>query len=103
MLHHHTPYTKIPWNEGNELVCEEVMEHDENIDPILLSETIAFISENNYFIYGGSKYKQQEGTAMGSRLAVKYANIYMGKKFKITLTKTKYQLMFRYTKLLLTK
>ena len=96
-------YTRIPWDKGNKLVCEEVMEHDKNIDPILLSETIAFILENNYFIYGGSKYKQQEGTAMGSRLAVKYANIYMGKKFKITLTKTKYQLMFRYTKLLLTK
>ena len=31
---------------------------------------------------------------MGSRMALKYANIYMGKKFKITLTKTKSQPWF---------
>ena len=27
-------HTRIPWDEGNKLVCEEVMEHDKYIDPI---------------------------------------------------------------------
>ena len=87
-------YTRIPWDEGTKIVCDEVMEHDKNIDPKLLSETIAFILENNYFQINHRYFKQEEGVAMGSRLAVKYANIYMGKKFKITLTKTKYQPWF---------
>ena len=50
-------YTRIPWDEGDKLVCDEVMKHDKNIDPILLSETIAFILENNYFKFNDRYFR----------------------------------------------
>lgn len=37
-----------------------------------------FILYNNYFLYNGTIYHQEKGTAMGTRMASSYANLFMG-------------------------
>ena len=36
-----------------------------------------FICQNNYFIYGKDVYKQKNGIAMGTNVAVRCANLYL--------------------------
>lgn len=45
---------------------------------IFLLDGIRFILENNFFIYNHTTYQQQRGTAMGTRMAPSYANLFMG-------------------------
>jgi hypothetical protein len=85
-------YTRIPWKEGIDTVLESVGECDPTVNIELLQETLYYILENNHFTYGKDKlFRQTNGTAMGSRMAVKYANIYMGKKFEKTMIGSKFR------------
>ena len=45
-------------------------------DPMLV-EILEFICNNNYFIYGQDIYKQNNGIAMGTNVAVRCANLYL--------------------------
>ena len=78
-------YTRIPWQEGIDTVLESVQECDPKVNIELLQETLYYILENNYFTFNRLIYRQKHGTSMGSRMAVKYANIYMGRKFEKTM------------------
>lgn len=41
-------------------------------------ETAKFILEKNYFTYNQEVYHQRKGTAIGTRMAPSYANLFMG-------------------------
>ena len=45
-------------------------------DPLLV-KILRFICENNYFQYGDDVYKQNNGIAMGTNVAVRCANLYL--------------------------
>jgi len=79
-------YTRIPWEEGIKTVLLKVQEADPNVNMDLLEEAMQYILRNNFCTYKNTIYKQAHGTSMGSRMAVKYANIFMGHKFATTLS-----------------
>lgn len=43
----------------------------------LLVKILQFICKNNYFLYGKDVYKQNDGIAMGTNVAVRCANLYL--------------------------
>ena len=73
-------YTNIPHDEGIK-ACEEAL--DTRIDQSLPTEDlchhIKLILTRNAFIFNEAFYLQQSGTAMGTRMAPSYANLFMGK------------------------
>ena len=81
-------YTNIPWEERVNLVVQEFAITEPTVDPALLRELLNYILHNNFFSYNDKFYRQTFGTAMGARMAVKYANIYMGVKWLSTLKYT---------------
>lgn len=72
-------YTNIEHNLGVECIRTflkkdlEISEQQEEF----LTAAIKFILENNYFLYN-EIYHQTKGTAMGTRMAPSYANLFMG-------------------------
>ena len=81
-------YTNIPHEEGITLVCETYEEfHDAN-PPIAtrhLKEMLSLILKENSFQFNGKDYLQIHGTAMGTKMAVAFANIFMAKTEKTIL------------------
>ena len=73
-------YTNIPHEEGTR-ACEEILDTRPSQDPPTkeLCHLIHTILSNNSFMFNGSYYLQLQGTAMGTRMAPAYANIFMGK------------------------
>lgn len=73
-------YTNIPHDEGIE-ACKEVW--DTRSVPIPSTESLAKLLEHvlkcNNFMFNGEHYLQTNGTAMGTKMAPSYANIFMGK------------------------
>lgn len=74
-------YTNIPHTPGLKAV-----ESFLNTRPQPASPTTAFLCElvhkiltSNYFRFGDKFYHQRKGTAMGTRMAPSYANLFMGK------------------------
>lgn len=45
---------------------------------LFLLDAVRFILTNNFFTYDGAIYHQEKGTAMGTRMAPSYANLFMG-------------------------
>lgn len=43
-----------------------------------IEDAVSFILNNNYFEYAGAVYHQTKGTAMGTRMAPSYTNLFMG-------------------------
>uniref|UniRef100_A0A8C5WDY6 Reverse transcriptase domain-containing protein n=1 Tax=Leptobrachium leishanense TaxID=445787 RepID=A0A8C5WDY6_9ANUR len=72
-------YSNIPHIKGVEIVKEQLCLskdlEDEQVDFVM--EGIQFILENNYFQFEEKFYLQTRGTAMGTRFAPSYANLYM--------------------------
>ena len=67
-------YTNIPHNEGIKIL--KLSGHDEDfIDEI--KSCIYFILKNNIFTFNEQNFIQVSGTAMGTKMASKYANISM--------------------------
>ena len=81
-------YTRIPWKEGVDFVAKEFALHNTEENTNIIIQLMKYILENNYFSYNNEIFRQVQGTAMGARMAVKYANIYMGRKWEITLART---------------
>ena len=73
-------YTNIPHNDGIQ-ACSEFL--DRRIDPTIpttrLCDLIRMILIHNTFTFNGKYYRQINGTAMGTKMAPSYANLFMGK------------------------
>ena len=83
-------YTNIPQEEGITTVCEAYEEFCERKPPIptrYLREMLSLILQENLFQFNGKDYLQTHGTAMGRKMAVAFANIFMAKIEKKILDK----------------
>ena len=75
-------YTNIPHNEGIQSIKEILAIHrtpnnlPHNSYIIVLLEVLL---TNNHFEFNGKHYHQESGTAMGTKLAPSYANLFMTK------------------------
>ena len=74
-------YTNIPHNEGK-LAAMRALADVENPDPYqppaeVIGELIEIVLQNNVFEFNGKYYLQKQGTAMGTKMAPAYANIFM--------------------------
>ena len=75
-------YTNIPQEEGMTTVCEAYEEFYQENPPIpsrYLREMLSLILQENSFQFNGKDYLQTHGTAMGTKMAVAFANIFMAK------------------------
>ena len=73
-------YTNIPQEEGITIVCNAYENFDANNPPIgtnFLREMLSLILKENSFQFIGKDYLQTHGTAMGTKMAVAFANIFM--------------------------
>ena len=71
-------YVNIPHKDGIEAIKQIMNKH--NTDPKLtywVSRCIKCILKNNNFTFNESNYIQTQETAMGTKMAPKYANIFM--------------------------
>ena len=72
-------YTNIPQEEGITVVCNAYEVFHENKPPIptaLLREMLGLILEENFSQFNGRNYLQTHGAAMGTKMAVAFANIF---------------------------
>ena len=75
-------YTNIPHNEDTQAIKEFLAIHrDINVLPhnSYIIELLEVVLTNNYFDFNGKYYHQKSGTAMGTKLAPLYANLFMTK------------------------
>ena len=75
-------YTNIPQEEGIETVCRAYKSFYEGESPIptqYLKRALELILQENSFQFTGKNYLQTHRTAMGTKMAVAFANIFMGK------------------------
>ena len=75
-------YTNIPQEEGIATVCNAYETFHKNSPPIpthYIREMLNLILKENSFEFNGKHYLQTHGTAMGTRVAVAFANIFMSK------------------------
>ena len=73
-------YTNIPHGDGIE-ACREVWESRKYKKPPTdcLVQMLTMVLKKNNFIFLENHYLQINGTAMGTKMAPSYANIFMGK------------------------
>ena len=75
-------YTNIPQEQGTEIVCKAYDSFHNYNPPIptsFLREMLGLILNENSFQFNGENYLQTHGTAMGTKMAVSFANIFMAK------------------------
>ena len=75
-------YTNIPQEEGIHIVCKACDAFYKTEPPIpthLLQRALRLILTENSFQFNGRDYLQIHGTAMGTKMAVAFANIFMAK------------------------
>ena len=75
-------YTNIPQEEGTDTVCDAYEEFHQGNPPVptrFLREMLSLILQENAFQFNGKDYLQTHGTAMGTKMAVAFANIFMAK------------------------
>ena len=75
-------YTNIPQEEGINTVCqayEDYHSKEPSIPVRYLREMLSLILQENSFQFDGKDYLQIHGTAMGTKMAVAFANIFMAK------------------------
>ena len=75
-------YTNISQEEGTEIVCKAYDSFHNYNPPIptrFLREMLGLILNENSFQFNGENYLQPHGTAMGTKTAVSFANIFMAK------------------------
>ena len=74
-------YTNIPQVEGIETVCKAYDSYYKGESPIstqYLKRALRLILQENSFQFTGKNYLQTHRTAMGTKMAVPFANIFMG-------------------------
>ena len=75
-------YTNIPEEEGIQTVCNAYEKFYMNKPPIptrLIDKALRLILQENSFQFNGKNYLQTHRTAMGTKMAVAFANIFMSK------------------------
>ena len=75
-------YTNIPQRQGITTVCHAYEEFHQRNPPVpigFFSEMLSLILQENSFQFDRKDYLQTHGTAMGTKMAVAFANIYMAK------------------------
>ena len=75
-------YTNIPQKEGTEIVCTAYNNYCESEPPIptkYVRAMLTLILEENSFKFNKKHFLQSCGTAMGTKAAVAFANIFMAK------------------------
>ena len=74
-------YTNIPQEEGINIVCTEYETFYNETPPIpkrlLMIKALRVILQENSFQFNKRNYLQTHGTAMGTEMAVAFANIFM--------------------------
>ena len=73
-------YTNIPQDEGITMVCEAYDKYHNNSPPIpshYLKQILALIFKENSFQFNGENYCQIHRTAMGTKMAVSFTNLFM--------------------------
>jgi hypothetical protein len=71
-------YTNIPLDEGIEAFRVELDKRDEKQIPTdFLIRLLKLVLEGNIFEFNGEFWRQLLGTAMGTRVAPTYANVFM--------------------------
>ncbi len=92
-------YPNIPIDEGCEFVGEAIDEFNDNlpldndpIDKVFVLLLLKWVLTNNYVVFNNECYLQIYGTAMGTPVAVVYANIYLYvlEKKAFAIMRTKY-------------
>ena len=83
-------YTCIPHHDGIE-ACKEALNSSMDGNPTrpdvsVLICLLEIVLRNNTFEFNDTFYKQLQGTAMGTKLAPAYANIFMGKLERVILS-----------------
>ena len=74
-------YQNIPQEDGVKVLYEALNEHnDKDIPSVLVAKLMELILKYNIFEFNGDLFQQLIGTAMGSKPAPSYANIYIAKK-----------------------
>ena len=58
---------------------KEQYKHPEQPNPEILGEPINLVLKNNVFEFNDEFFLQTQGTAMGTKMAPAYANLFMGK------------------------
>ena len=84
-------YTNIPPNEGIEIVCKAYENFYKDNLPIpthYLGEMLRLILKENSFQFNGKHYLQTHGTAMDTKTAVSFANIFMARIGTTILSRT---------------
>ena len=82
-------YTNIPQKEGINIVCPAY--------ETFYNDTLPFLSaywenlQENSFQFNKRNYLQRHGTAMGTKMAVAFANIFMGEIGKQMLNESVYK------------
>ena len=85
-------YTNIPQEEGITTVCNAYETFHNNNPPIpsrYLRDMLCLIRKENSFQFNGENYLQIHGTAMGTEMAVAFANIFMNEVETKMLNKSK--------------
>ena len=75
-------YTNIPQEEGINTVCEAYKEFHQGNPPVptrYLREMPSLILQENSFQFNRKDFLQSHGMAMGTKMAVAFANIFMAK------------------------
>ena len=72
-------YTNIPHDDGI-AACRKIWEQRtvQELPTECLVEMLTLVLKNNNFTFHGSHYLQINGTDMGTKMALFYANIFMG-------------------------
>ena len=70
-------YTNIPNHEGITAIYRTLIENRYD-GQVPLTQLLEFVLHMNNFTFNGDNYLQIGGTAMGTRLAPSYANLFMG-------------------------
>ncbi|XP_063406271.1 uncharacterized protein LOC134690225 [Mytilus trossulus] len=73
-------YTNIPHDDGIQS-CREIWDSRNTLEPPTecLVQLLTLVLKCNNFTFNGDNYLQINGTAMGTKMAPSYANIFMGK------------------------
>ena len=73
-------YTNIPHNEGTNAVLESLDTKHGRMWPFrkIIHQFLEYILKENYFTFQDQLYLQKHGTAMGTKMAPSFANIFMG-------------------------
>ena len=91
-------YTNIPHEEGISTTLEYLDRHRDILPPHtptnkVIEQFLKFILKENYFDFLDSHYLQLQGTAMGTKMAPPYANIFMA-KIEQELTHSRAEILF---------